>query len=99
MVKKVKSRYWRMTHKFGIRLPHSVEEALRIDEEMGTDFWQWALNKEMAKVKAAGASWRATLVQLLWELGYESTKAVSRGGKAASCVSLTHSSLVTLPSV
>lgn len=28
IVSKVKSRYWKTTHKFGIRLPHSVEEAL-----------------------------------------------------------------------
>jgi hypothetical protein len=27
IVSKIKSRYWRTTHKFGIRLPHSVEEA------------------------------------------------------------------------
>jgi hypothetical protein len=50
---KMKSKYWRTTHKFGIRLPHSVEEALRIDEETGTDFWRKAINKEMSKVKVA----------------------------------------------
>ena len=27
-----------MMHKFGVRLPHSVEEALKINEEMGSDF-------------------------------------------------------------
>jgi hypothetical protein len=48
LIKKVKLRYWKMTHKFGIQLPHGAEEALRIDEEMGTDFWRRALNKEMA---------------------------------------------------
>ena len=32
-----------------------MEEALKIDEEMGTDFWQHALNKEMAKVKVVWA--------------------------------------------
>ena len=31
IVAKVK-RYWRMTHKFGIRLPKTVAEALAIDE-------------------------------------------------------------------
>ena len=29
IIAKVKSRYWRTTHKFGIRLPRTVEEALR----------------------------------------------------------------------
>jgi Reverse transcriptase (RNA-dependent DNA polymerase) len=53
---KVKSRYWKTTHKFGIRVPKSVQEALAIDEETGTDFWRRALNKEMTKVKIA---WKA----------------------------------------
>ena len=44
-----------MTHKFGVQLPHSVEEALKINKEMGTDFWWCALNKEMVKVKVAWA--------------------------------------------
>ena len=33
--------------------PHSVEEALRIDEETGTDFWRMAINKEMKNVMPA----------------------------------------------
>ena len=40
IIAKVKSWYWKTTHKFGLRLPHSVEEALRIDKENGNDFWQ-----------------------------------------------------------
>jgi Reverse transcriptase (RNA-dependent DNA polymerase) len=52
IVAKVK-RYWRQTHKFGIRLPKTVAEALAIDEETGTDFWRKALAKEMSKVKVA----------------------------------------------
>jgi hypothetical protein len=28
IISKVKKKYWRMTHKFGCKLPHSVEEAL-----------------------------------------------------------------------
>jgi hypothetical protein len=51
--KKVKKKYWQVMHKFGCKLPHSVEEALEIDRQMGTDHWQRALNKEMSKVKIA----------------------------------------------
>jgi hypothetical protein len=54
-VAKVK-HYWKITHKFGICVPKTVEEALAIDEEMGTDFWQKALGKEMTKVKDAWKS-------------------------------------------
>jgi hypothetical protein len=53
IISKVKKKYWQMTHKFGCKLPHSVEEALEIDRQMGTDHWQRALNKEMSKVKVA----------------------------------------------
>ena len=35
---KVKCRYWQTTHKFGIRLPKTTEEALQIDKITGTDF-------------------------------------------------------------
>jgi hypothetical protein len=49
----VKKKYWKMMHKFGIKLLHSVEEALEIDRVMGTDHWRKALNKEMSKVKIA----------------------------------------------
>jgi hypothetical protein len=53
VISKVKKKYWQTTHKFGCKLPHSVEEALEIDRQMGTDHWQRALNKEMSKVKVA----------------------------------------------
>ena len=36
-----------------MRLPHSVEEALRSDEETGTDFWRMAIEKEMKNVMPA----------------------------------------------
>ena len=49
----MKSKYWKRTHKFGIRLPHSVEEALRIDEETGTDYWRKAIEKEMKNMMPA----------------------------------------------
>jgi hypothetical protein len=49
VIAKVKC-YWQNTHKFGILVPKTVEEALAIDEETGTDFWCKALGKEMSKV-------------------------------------------------
>jgi hypothetical protein len=51
IISKVTKKYWLMMHKCGCKLPHSVEEALEIDRQMGTDHWQRALNKEMSKVK------------------------------------------------
>ena len=45
--------YHKCTHKFGIQLPKSVEEAKQIDEENGDTHWQDAINKEMKAVRVA----------------------------------------------
>ena len=41
------------THKYGIRVPRSVEEALQIDKETNTTFWRDAIEKEMKNVSVA----------------------------------------------
>jgi hypothetical protein len=53
IIKKVKTRYFKRTHKFGIELPKSVPEALEIDKKTGTDFWRRAIEKEMKNVQVA----------------------------------------------
>ena len=53
IMSKVKAKYWRTTHKFGVRLPKSVNEALRMDAENKNTFWKDALNKEMGKAQVA----------------------------------------------
>ena len=53
MLKAVKTRYARRTHKFGIQLPQSVEEALAIDRATNTTFWFDAIQKEMKNVRVA----------------------------------------------
>jgi hypothetical protein len=47
MVKAMKSRYIRQTHKYGIKLPKTTAEAYEIDKETGTDYWHQAIMKEM----------------------------------------------------
>ncbi len=47
IIKAVKTRYQKRTHKYGLRLPKSVEEAYAIDAETGADFWHQAIMKEM----------------------------------------------------
>jgi hypothetical protein len=56
IISKVKSKYWKTTHKFGVRVPKTVEEALQLDDETNTDLWRKALAKEMSKVKVAWKS-------------------------------------------
>ena len=53
IIAKVKSRYQRRTHKFGIEIPKTVERALQIDEENGNTYWRDAIAKEMKTVSVA----------------------------------------------
>ena len=53
MISKLKSKYWQRTHKYGIRIPKSVDEARRIDEENGDTLWMDAVRLEMANVRMA----------------------------------------------
>ena len=39
IVAKVKSNYWILTHKFSIKVPKSVTEAITIDRENGNTMW------------------------------------------------------------
>ena len=51
IISKVKTRYWRKTHNFGIRNPKMAKEALDIDKATGTNFWELVIQKEMANVR------------------------------------------------
>ena len=57
IVAKVKSRYWWMLHKFGVELPHSVEEAYKLEEKHGNDYWHKVIEKEMSCVCVAFEKW------------------------------------------
>ena len=53
IVSKVKAKYWRTTHKFGIEVPKLVTEAYTIDQKTGTRLWTDAIAKEMKNVRVA----------------------------------------------
>ena len=53
IISAVNKRYWKRTHKYGIRVPKSVEEAFAIDKENGDDRWAKSIQKEMNNVKVA----------------------------------------------
>ena len=44
-------RHWLKTHKDGIRVPNTVEEAILIDKENGYILWWEAIMKEMQNVR------------------------------------------------
>ena len=53
IVAAVNKRYHKMTHKFGIKVPKTVEEALALDKENWNDLWWKAIQKEMSALKVA----------------------------------------------
>ena len=56
-IAKVKSKYWHMKHKFGIRVPKYVDEALAIDKENGNTLWYTAIQKKMKNVRIYFEAW------------------------------------------
>ena len=53
---KVKKNYWRTTHKFVLRVPKSVLQALKIDKKNGNYLWEKSIKKEMSKMSVAYAA-------------------------------------------
>ena len=47
IIAKIKSKYWERTHKYGVKLPKTVKQAIEIDNENGNTLWWDALMKEM----------------------------------------------------
>jgi hypothetical protein len=63
IIAKVKSKYWQRTHKFGIRIPKSIKEALRVDAENGKTLWWDAIALEMSNVRVAFEEYDGELTQ------------------------------------
>ena len=53
VIKQIQHRIPKKSMKFGITVPGSVEEAIRLDKENGNDLWQRAIQKEVNNVKIA----------------------------------------------
>jgi hypothetical protein len=49
----VAKRYHKRTHKFGIEVPKSWDDCVRIDKENNNTLWQDAVRKEMKNVRIA----------------------------------------------
>ncbi len=53
IISAVNSRVRKVSHKYGVELPRTVQEAHALDEKNGDTFWRDALNKEMGNLKVA----------------------------------------------
>ena len=69
---KVKSKNWLRSHKFGIRIPKSVEEAKKVDNQNGNTLWWDTICKEMHNVWPAFEVFEGTKDQL--PVGYQFMK-------------------------
>ena len=50
IISKIASRYWQKTHKYGIRIPKTVKEAVQIYKENGNTRWWDAILQEMKNI-------------------------------------------------
>ena len=53
IISRMKSKYWKRTHKFGIKIPKSIKQALQFDSENGNTLWWDAISMEMKNVMIA----------------------------------------------
>ena len=115
IIAKLASNYWQRTHKYGIRIPKTVQEAIAIDKENGDTLWWDAICKEMANVRPAFEEWEGKESNL--PPGYQKIKChfifdikmgenfrrkarlVAYGNETETPAALTYSSVVTRDSV
>ena len=53
IISAVNKRYHNLTHKFGIKVPKPVEEALALDKDNRNDLWGKVIQREISAVKEA----------------------------------------------
>ena len=53
IISAVNSRFVKTQHKYGIEIPRTVAEAIRLDEKNGNTLWRDAINREMENLKVA----------------------------------------------
>ncbi len=103
------------THKFGVKIPKSVEEAKRFDEENGDTLWWDAICKEMKNVRPAFEVWEKDVSELppgyqkitchmvfdvkMGENFRRKARFVADGHKTKTPAAMTYSSVVSRDSV
>ena len=64
IISKATSKYWERTHKYGVEIPKSVQDAIRIDKELGNSLWQDAIAMEMKNVRVAFEEYQGDISDL-----------------------------------
>jgi hypothetical protein len=69
IISKVKSKYWLRSHKYGIRIPKTVEEALLLEQQNNDREWWNSINREMVNVRPAFEEFEGSEEQI--PVGYQ----------------------------
>ena len=114
IISKIKSKYWKRTHKFGIRIPKSVLEAKQLDEHNDNTLWTDAIMLEIKNVRIVFETYNGDTKGLV---GYQSidchlifdikmgehfrrkARMVAGGHQTETPSSITYSSVVSRDSV
>ena len=51
MISRVKSIYWKQTHKYCIKTPKTYKQSMQLDYHNGTNTWRLAWEKDMKNVQ------------------------------------------------
>jgi hypothetical protein len=115
IIGKLKAKHWARAHKFGAKMPKSVEEAKRFDEDNGDTLWWDAICKEMKNVRPAFEAWEKPASRLppghqrmtghmtfdlkMGENFRRKARFVADGHKTKTTAAMCHSSVVSRDSV
>ena len=50
IISKVVKKCWKISHKFGITVTKTIDKALQIEKEKGTDLWRRLIEEEMLNI-------------------------------------------------
>jgi hypothetical protein len=112
IIKATKSTYSQSRHKFGIKVPKTVQEALSLDHQTGTIFWLKGIQKETTNNKSAfqfldndervPVGYKFIKCHMIFDVKIDfarKARFVARGHMTDSSESITYSSIVSRDSI
>ena len=114
IISRIISKYWETTHKYGVKIPKSVREALEIDRNGGNKLWEDTSKKEMLNVRPAFEVYEGDVKKLvgyqkitchvIWDVklgeGFRRKARLVAGGHTTEAPpSITYSSVVSRDSI
>ena len=70
-IKKIKTKYWDTSIKFGIKIPKNIKEAERFDVENENTFWMDTVKEEMQQIRKKAVEEHNGSIEELEEAGFQ----------------------------